>query len=250
MFFISDEVSHPKSSILLTDTISWMANILRPKIYKLTAKKDFVPEKPSEMIIVENIKPLPKAVIPRNKAIIDGKIEEWKNIPKLSNFLKYDNGELFEPETYVKVMYDDFNLYVLFMCNEPELNDVKVFSGPRDTRTYLGDSVEVFILKDEESKEYYHFVIGIDGTIYDEKGYDSRWNGDVEAKVTKDNDAWYVETRISLKEMGITPEKDTTLKVNFNRNRWKVNKPQYSGWSVTYGSYHTIERFGIIVFGE
>ncbi|MCD6104507.1 MAG: family 10 glycosylhydrolase [Thermosipho sp. (in: Bacteria)] len=250
MFFISDEVSHPKSSILLTDTISWMVNILRPKIYKLTAKKDFVPEKPSEMIIVENIKPLPKAVIPKSKANIDGKMEEWKNIPKLSNFLKYDNGDLFEPETYVKVMYDDSNLYVLFVCNEPELNDVKVFSGPRDTRTYLGDSVEVFILKDEENKEYYHFVIGIDGTIYDEKGYDSRWNGDVEAKVAESNNVWYVEARINLREMGIVPERDTTLKVNFNRNRWKANKPQYSGWSVTYGSYHTIERFGIIIFGE
>lgn len=250
MFFVSDEVSHPKSSILLTDTISWMVNILRPTIYKLTSKKDFVPEKPSEMIIVENIKPLPKAVIPQNKAIIDGNIDEWKEIPKLSNFLKYDDGELYEPKTYVKAMYDDSNLYVLFVCNEPEINDVKVFSGPRDTRTYLGDSVEIFILKDEENKEYYHFVIGIDGTIYDEKGFDSRWNGDVEAKVTKESNAWYVETKINLKGLGIAPEKNTTLRVNFNRNRWKTNKPQYSGWSVTYGSYHTIERFGIITLGE
>lgn len=250
MFFVSDEIDNPKASILLTDTISWMVNILRPRIYKITAKKDFVPTKPKEMVIVKDIKPIPKAVIPYGKAIIDGDLGEWEGIQKLSNFLTYDKGEVFEPETYVKVQYDDENLYVLFVCNEPQINEVKKFSGPRDTRTYLGDSVEIFILKDEQTKKYYHFVIGIDGTIYDEEGYDSRWNGDINAKVKIEDDCWYVETKINLKQMGIEPKVVKELKVNFNRNRWKGDNPQYSCWSVTYGSYHTVERFGTIIFEE
>lgn len=250
VFFISDEVDNPKASILLADTVSWMVNILRPRIYKITARKDFVPEKPEEMIVVENIKPIPETKVTYGKVIVDGLLDEWENIPKLSDFLKYDTGELFEPETYVKLQYDEENLYVLFVCNEPQIDEVKKFSGPRDTRTYLGDSVEIFILKDEQTKEYYHFVIGVDGTIYDEKGFDSKWNGDIEAKVNMKDDCWCVEVKINLKQIGIEPRKVQQLKVNFNRNRWKNNKPQYSCWSVTYGSYHTIERFGTIIFGE
>ncbi|MFN4223345.1 MAG: family 10 glycosylhydrolase [Fervidobacterium nodosum] len=250
VFFVSEELSNPMASILIADTVSRMVDILRPKIYKITSTKDFKPEKPSEMIVVQNLKPLPEMIIPKGKSIIDGSADEWENIPKSTNFLKYDDGELFTPETFVKLMYDDDNLYVLFVCTEPEFDSVKVFSGPRDTRTYLGDSVEIFILKDEKEREYYHFVVGVDGTIYDEKGYDSRWNGDIDAKVFKENEKWYVEARVNLREIGINPERYDFLKVNFNRNRWKANNPQYSGWSVTYGSYHTIERFGKIVFGE
>jgi len=130
------------------------------------------------------------------------------------------------------------------------MNDVKKVSGPRDTRTYLGDSVEVFILKNERDREYYHFVIGIDGTIYDEKGLDSKWNGDIEAITTLSDNLWCAEIRINLRTIGLEPVKGGILKANFTRNRWRAGKPQYSCWSVTYGSYHTIERFGTLIFGE
>ncbi|HBJ80445.1 family 10 glycosylhydrolase [Pseudothermotoga sp.] len=249
-YYISDNIKNPKAALILSDEISWMMDILRPKVYKAMPVEKFVPEKPVDMIVVDNIKPLPKVIVPFGHAKVDGIFDEWKDIDELSRFFVYDTGEIFQPYTSVKVMYDDANLYVQFLCEEPYMNDVKKVSGPRDTRTYLGDSVEVFILKNERDREYYHFVIGIDGTIYDEKGLDSKWNGDIEAITTLSDNLWCAEIRINLRTIGLEPVKGGILKANFTRNRWRAGKPQYSCWSVTYGSYHTIERFGTLIFGE
>ncbi len=248
-FYISDNVYEPTAAMYLTDQISRMMDLIRPRIYKASLTERFIPERPEDMIVIENIVPLPKGVVRYGKAKIDGEVSEWDNVERIGPFRKYDTGEEYESKTYVKVTYDDQNLYILFECEEPSMDQTKKVSGVRDTRTYLGDSVEVFILVDEPQRLYYHFVVGIDETIYDEVGFDSKWNGDIDARTFLTSNKWYVEMRINLVDLGITPKENLPVKVNFNRNRWRGEKPQYSGWSVTYGSYHTIERFGTIVFG-
>lgn len=248
LFFVSGEVENPKVNLKLSDFFSWILDIVRPKILKGTV--EYKIRKPEGMIIVENLVPLPKAIIPKRTINVDGDLSDWAGVDSLSEFRTYDTGEVYTPLTKVKVAYDEKNLYVLFICEDPDLEGVKKVSGPRDTRTYLGDSIEVFILKDEAKKEYYHFVIGIDGTLYDEAGYDSKWNGTIEYKTWQNDKAWYCELAIDMGQFSINPEPGKTLRVNFNRNRWRGNRPEYSGWSVTYGSYHTVERFGKVIFGE
>ncbi len=248
-FYISDNVYEPVPAMYLTDKVSRMIDIIRPRIYKVILTERYTSEKPEDMIVIENVVPLPKNVISFGKAKVDGVLDEWEKIQKMEPFRKYDTGDEYDPKTYVKVMHDEENLYILFECEEPLMEQTKKASGLRDTRTYLGDSVEIFILADESQKVYYHFVVGIDGTIYDEVGFDSKWNGDIDARTVLDSNKWYAEIRINLVNLGIRPTENLSVKMNFNRNRWRGEKPQYSGWSVTYGSYHTIERFGIITFG-
>lgn len=245
-FYVSEGIEEPIVSLKLADTINWMLEIIRPRILKGTEK--YEPTKPEGMIVIENAAEIPEAKIQKSKIKIDGDTSDWQNIRSLGMLKKYDSNELFEPKTEVKVCYDEKNLYVLFICEEDDFSNVTKFTGPRDTRTYLGDSVEFFILKDESKKEYYHFVIGIDGTLYDETGYDSKWNGQIEYITWSEGNKWYVEMAVNLEQFNLIPEIGKYIKVNFNRNRWRGNKPQYSGWSVTYGSYHTIERFGKLIF--
>ncbi|MGQ9856078.1 MAG: family 10 glycosylhydrolase [Fervidobacterium sp.] len=247
-FEISDSDYEPMSTIIILDKLSFFIDILRPRVFKEANAGRYTPNLPADMIIIEQVKPLSKISAPKTEIDIDGQLEDWKDIEFSETFSKYDTGEEASPKTSVKVAYNDDYLYVLFFCEERDMEGVKISSGPRDTRTYLGDSVEVFVLVDEANREYYHYVIGIDGTVYDEKGYDSKWNGDIVAKTVRDKDYWIAEIRINLKEIGITPSQGQVIRANFTRNRWRGDKPQYTAWSVPYGSFHTIERFGYVAF--
>ncbi|AMW32706.1 family 10 glycosylhydrolase [Fervidobacterium islandicum] len=248
IFTISDNVKDPTLALSAIDSLSWMLEIAYPAANKLKPKSSFIPQKPKEMVVVENIVPIPKLEVKQGKATLSRNLEEWKDAETSGQFLMYDTGQRADVSSYAKVMYDDENLYVLFVCKEPDFSSVKVVSGPRDTRTYLGDSVEVFILKDERTNSYYHFVVGFDGTIYDELGYDSKWNGDIVATTWREIDAWYVEIKINMNYLGMSLKDTSELKANFCRNRWKGNIPFYYTWSVTYGSFHTPERFGKLIF--
>ncbi len=245
-FSISDSVKDPAIARKLLDTFSYFMDVLRPRMYE---GENYVPGKPEGMVIIDNPVPVPIATIAEMDIKVDGKIEDWKSAQWLSEFRLNDTGEPCTPITRVKVAWKGNWLYVLFEAHEYDWEGVKVVSGRRDTRTYLGDSVEVFVLKDEENREYYHFVVGIDGTLYDEKGFDSMWNGNVLRRVWKEEEKWYVEMGIDVSSFGMRLHKGMSIKVNFTRNRWRAGKAQYSSWSVTYGSYHTPERFGTLKLG-
>jgi len=250
IFFISDHVKSHSLALKVIDLFEWMSEIIRPAANKYVLKEEFKPEKPAEMVVIDNVIPLPTIAIKPGTSTLSLKLEEWKDAVATSEFLMYDSGRKSDVKTYVKLMYDKESIYLLFVCEEPDLSSVKVVSGQRDTRTYLGDSVEVFILKDEQKNEYYHFVIGFDGTIYDEIGFDSKWNGDIVASTWKDEHNWYAEMKINLKYIGVDPAVSSEIKMNFCRNRWKGSVPEYSTWSVTYGSFHTPERFGKVLFDK
>ncbi|MDI3473297.1 MAG: hypothetical protein PWQ20_693 [Thermotogaceae bacterium] len=236
-----------KVSLRLVDELYKFMDMLRPRLYENSRfGKEAIPAtKPEKMVVVKNPIKIPKMRVDFTKKPIkiDGEIEDtWKLSEWSSNFLVYDTGEEYKYTTKVKVLHDKDNLYVLFDCYEPEMGSIQIESGKRDTRVYLGDSVEVFIWPDESKKEYYHFVISVDGTIYDEINYDSRWNGKIKAATKKLEDRWIVEAKINISDIVSSRE----FRVNFNRNRWRGKTAEYSGWSCTYGSFHNIERFGYI----
>ncbi|WP_372588942.1 family 10 glycosylhydrolase [Fervidobacterium pennivorans subsp. shakshaketiis] len=250
IFTISDNVKNPELALAAVDLLHWMLEIVRPAANRLKPRADFFPQKPKEMVVVDNIVPIPKLAVRQGSSNLNRNLDEWKDAEATGEFLYHDSGQKPDVKTFAKVMYDTENLYVLFICEEPELSSVKIVSGPRDTRTYLGDSVEVFILKDEKNNTYYHFVVGFDGTIYDEVGYDSKWNGDIVATTWKENNVWYAEIKINMNYLGLSLDDISELRVNLCRNRWKGNDAFYYAWSVTYGTFHTPERFGKFIFGR
>jgi len=249
---IASNITNYDASITLINEIYKMMDILRPILYakEREGKTPIKATKPSEMVVVENLIPLPKMQIQKvsTPSVIDGEIDNiWEETEWSNNFLTNDSGDPFPFETKVKALYDEKYLHVLFSCEEPELSEMKVIEGPRDTRVYLGDSVEVFIWPDEsDPSKYYHYVVSANGTMYDEIGFDSRWNGNIEAATNKLKGKWIAELKIDLQEIGVDVSKITS--VNFTRNRWKGDAALYGCWSCTYGSFHTLERFGYLEF--
>ncbi len=249
---IASNITNYDASITLINEIYKMMDILRPILYA-KERKEKAPikaTKPPEMVVVENLISLPKMQIQKvsTPPVIDGEVDNiWEEIEWSNNFLTNDSGEPFPFETKVKAFYDEKYLYVLFSCEEPDLSEMKIIEGPRDTRVYLGDSVEVFIRPDEsDPSKYYHFVVSANGTIYDEIMLDSRWNGNIETATNKIKGKWVAELKIDLQEIGVDVSKIT--RVNFTRNRWKGDASLYGCWSCTYGSFHTPERFGYLEF--
>lgn len=249
---IASNINNYEASIRLVNEIYKVMDILRPLLYaqEREGKPPIIAEKPTEMVVVENPLPIPTVHIKKafTSPVIDGIIdEEWEGVEWTENFVTNDSGEPFPYETKVKLLHDNKYLYVLFSCEEPDMSNIKVIKGQRDTRIYLGDSVEVFIWPNEyDDSKYYHIVVSTDGTIYDEVGLDSRWNGHIEAATNKLENVWIAEIKIDLQEINV--DFSSGARINFNRNKWKGDSAIYGCWSCTYGSFHTLERFGYVEF--
>ena len=158
------------------------------------------------MIVVEEPVPIPEMSVLKTDIFptIDGEEDvAWNRVEWSTPFVTYDLGKKTANETRVKVMQDDKYLYVLYRAEEKDISGMQVITGARDTRVYLGDSVEFFVRPDETRDDYFHFVISPDGTVFDEAGFDSKWNGfiDVGAKVSEDY--WSVEIKLDLEELMI-----------------------------------------------
>ena len=58
-----------------------------------------------------------------------------------------------------------------------------------------------------------------------------------------------MEMAIPFSELGAqTPKPGDTWVANFARNRWTTGSPEYLVWSVPYGTYNRLLRFGSLVF--
>jgi len=249
---IASNINNYEASIKLINEIYKTMDILRPLLYaqEREGKPPINAEKPSEMVVVENLLPIPAVSIEKTftSPVIDGIVdEEWEGVEWIDNFVTNDSGEPFPYGTKVKLLHDNKYLYVLFCCEEPDMSNIKLVKGQRDTRIYLGDSVEVFVWPNEyDASQYYHYVISPDGTIYDEIGLDSRWNGHIEAATNKLENAWITELKIDLQEINV--DFSSGIRINFTRNKWLGDSAIYGCWSCTYGSFHTLERFGYAKF--
>lgn len=249
---VSSNISNQDIARKIIDILYGITDILRPRWYiqSRKGKKPFEAKKPVEMVVIEKSVPIPKMdVLHLNTPPkIDGIPNDdcWQMLKWSSPFVSYDKGEEVTNKTWIKAGYNDNYLYILFKAQEDDIHGMQIISGGRDTRVYLGDSVEFFIWPDEKRDEYYHFVISADGSIYDEIGFNSKWNGYIEASTSYGDSEWYVELKLNLEEIGVELIPGNTYRVNFNRSRWRGKNAVYSGWSCTYGSFHTKERFGYI----
>lgn len=247
----NEELSNIKSSMKIVENLYELMDILRPYMYDeiRKGKDEIKPQKPNSMVVVENPLPLPKKTIKKSSenVLIDGEIDDlWNDFNWSNYFVTSDTGKIGNEKTRVKTFYKDGYLYVLYEAMESDIKNINIINGERDDRYYLGDSVEMFILPDESKKEYYHYVISPKGNIYDEHingdKWDKNWNGEIFAVGKIKKDKWILEMKVKIDELI-----DKEFRINFNRSRWRGKSAEYTSWSSTYGSFHTIERFGYAI---
>ena len=120
------------------------------------------------------------------------------------------------------VTYDSDNLYVAYLCHEPDMGSLVIRgSAKRDSKVYGGDTVELWLTPGAEVRPFYQIIINPENFALDRRNqkledFDGAWRSAVK-KREKD---WQVELALPWTDLGIkVPRAGTTLRANLNRPR-------------------------------
>ncbi|HWQ53706.1 MAG TPA: carbohydrate-binding family 9-like protein [Bryobacteraceae bacterium] len=201
--------------------------------------------------------------------VIDARLDEpaWREAPPVGDFQfnRWKSGE--KEATIARVLWDDENLYVGYMCHDQHISArVTKRHGPVSE----DDCVEVFISPNpEEVTNYYTFEINAIGTMLnrcrtnwwtgpptwepDGVRYRTTFQGLARKDEMPDDKHWIVELAIPLRnfarDAAHTPPRDgDQWRLNLNRTGGVTNR-QNSTWSpVPVASFHTPHAFGWVRF--
>jgi hypothetical protein len=182
--------------------------------------------------------------------VLDGKGSDpvWKDAPEVTDFVNLARAQLAPIQTHVKTVCDGEKLYFLFTCNEPKYGELKAYAINRDDACWEDDSIEIFLDTKHDKQTYKHICINCLGTIEDEDGRDSLWNGDIQTAVSKEKGLWRVELSVSLKSLGVDAAKEGGVwGVNLCRNR-QPQPSETSSWAFVGHSFHNPSKFGTLEF--
>ncbi len=198
------------------------------------------------------VQPIPQASATRADApiVVDGDLSEavWQQAKPVE--LAFTNTAQPAPvSTQAWLAYDDTNLYAAFRCGETTMSSVLATDTKRDGPVFYDDSVEMFIDPEGIGKIYYHLSANTLGTQFDQKVLNPGWNGEWKCAAKLGADGWTVEFAIPFAALETQAPKPGTLsRINLTRNRGASTDRQYICWSVPYGSFHSPDRFGKVVF--
>jgi len=180
--------------------------------------------------------------------VLDGEVlsdTAWTAAPAASGFtLLGKPGVAATQATEAKVLFDERNLYVAFVCREAQMD--KVVSGvtTADGPVYNDDSVEVFLAPTADRTVYYHFVVNALGVVLDELRQDGKYNTGARAAAKKGKDLWSVELAIPLASLGINETTTSIWAVNFCREERPTG--ELSCWSPCSSGFHEPAAFGTL----
>jgi hypothetical protein len=137
--------------------------------------------------------------------VIDGiPFEEWwGGAGKTDQFFLYGGEGLSKAKTSAMVLYDDLNLYVAFICHEPDRPKPMIVGGA----PWEDDSIEVWIDANKDQTTYRQVIInGVNEKLeYGEAGPTPI--GATSAVHVVEGDSWMVEMTIPFKGLGVQPPK-------------------------------------------
>lgn len=184
---------------------------------------------------------------------IDGVLDDpgWENAAKLAEFKSFKISVVQNPygKTRAMAAFDEENLYFAVVCDEPsdEFHVTKFLDYA--CKFGKGDQVD-FIIDTGLPGKYYHFMVTVDGSVWDALtdmaikdyageetyGFDSSWSGQFQsaAKIADDKSNYTVEITIPWKTLNRKPpEPGDTLKGNILRwrHRNRDGFVEFSSWS-------------------
>lgn len=184
---------------------------------------------------------------------IDGDVSDpvWREAAVCENFLLYNKLEPAQVQTRGLMACDENGIYVAFICNEPQTDELVARARLRDDPISHDDCVELFVRPGNHDNQYVRFAVNSLGTQQDQRSrvdeegvrtqnYD--WNGDwrAAAKVTP-GEGWTVEMAIPWHDfsadMGPGP-----WTFNISRGR-RAGEAEFSSFSFADGSFHNLDGF-------
>lgn len=189
------------------------------------------------------------AFFKEDKVELDGEIKEsvWQNIPKESDFYKFEWGKdknyyFPDKQTEFQTFYDTQNIYFAIKCYEDNIKNLRVEQKTGSKQVWTDDCIEIFI--QPPGGDFFQFIVNPLGERQDNKGLIDRW----EAKGKIYDNFWCVEVKIPLSIFGTYPKEGEIWGLNICRERRTIS--ELSSWNETGGSngFHQPEKFGEIIF--
>lgn len=186
---------------------------------------------------------------------IDGKIDDYirKNLNPLEDFIPNLGSQMAKPSvgTTAWLIYDDKCLYVVFQCDEPFAEKMKIIGEKRDEEIWLGDCVELFISLKESPRPYRHFIVNPKNVIWDGTSAngsdDPQWNGSWKSATSIGKGVWVCEMAIPWEAIGGMPKSGERRRANLCRQRC-IDRVEWSTWSQVIDGFVEPENFGILEF--
>jgi len=158
---------------------------------------------------------------------IDGKLNDsaWRHGRAISAFQTL-KGETPKATTTGTILTDAKYLYLAFRCDEPEMDKLQQMKKPRDGALWNNDCVEIFVAPFENQKTFYHFIVDVNGQIYDALNSngsdDNRYDLAITAATQRQANSWTVEMAIPLCDLGLSNSRQPLM--NFCRERKPVGE--------------------------
>lgn len=215
--------------------------------------------------------PTARAAKLEGELTIDGELSEdaWAQAPATPRLVDPASGGAAEPEATVKLLWDARHLYVAFEVQDDFLkNDLQ----ERDAHLWEQDAVEVMIDPDGDGRNYFEVQASPMGVVFDTR-YDSHrepepfghvdWNSNarvgVERRGTPNDDGadegYTVELAIPWtafragQPAASAPSVNDTWRMNFFVVDAQKEGERHVAWSAPRsGDFHTLERFGRVLF--
>lgn len=182
------------------------------------------------------------------------KPSQWKKIPQADCFFNYESGNLEKARTAVKLAYDKNNLYVGYICYEPEMKLLKSTVTERDGAVWSDDCVEFFFYSPEKDV-IKQFLVNPAGTQTDLERVQAqagdpykarKWDGDWKVKTWKNAKSWEAVMIIPWKTLGYDTIPANPMAVNFVRERFAGK--EVSQWNCYVGDLAEVNNFARLDF--
>ena len=169
---------------------------------------------------------------------VDGHLDEleWQQADVANDFFQLEPVEG-APATYpteVRVMYDDKNLYVGFVCFDPNPEQIMAPDMQRDTRmSWSNDMVTVVIASLDHFREAFEFQTNPNGARSDSfvsaegNNSDRDWNGLWNAASQVYEYGWSAEYVIPFHTLRFPHRRDQTWGINFGRRIQRTREESF-----------------------
>jgi hypothetical protein len=176
-----------------------------------------------------------EAVRTNTAPVIDGKIDElcWSLAKVATDFTDYRTEKLAVEQTFVRVLYDDDNIYIAFECLEPEPQRIVSMERKYDQSLHEEDSVEIRFDTLGDRRTAYVFAVNTLGTRYDARTslYDYRdddtWGCEWTAVCTVAEDRWFAEIAIPIGNIFFERKDEMVWGANFRRRERGMQESSY-----------------------